>query len=155
MAGSRSPNRHSGGRFRAEIALRRRLRRRPIRGKVLIFQRVARISSTGSLGRMTRGVFDKAEALVFRDHLVEAGVPEGAVTTEPRATNTLENVRLGMAALEARGVPVGSALLVAKGFLMRRCIATFAQQFSGVRVQACPPRGGNTTPCWRAGSSCS
>ena len=47
-----------------------------------------------------------------------------------------------MAALEARGVPVGSALLAAKGFLMRRCIATFAQQFSGVRVQACPPRGG-------------
>ena len=102
----------------------------------------AHVLLTGSLGRMTRGVFEKAEALVFRDHLVEAGVPEGAVTTEPRATNTLENVRLGMAALEARGVPVGSALLVAKGFLMRRCIATFAQQFSGVRVQACPPRGG-------------
>ena len=45
----------------------------------------AHVLLTGSFGRMTRGVFDKAEALVVRDHLVEAGVPEGAVITEPRA----------------------------------------------------------------------
>ena len=91
---------------------------------------------------MTRGVFDKAEALVFKDHLVRAGVPEPSIITEPEAANTLENVRFGMAALARRGVTPRSALLVAKGFVMSRCVATFAQQFSTVRVRACPPGGG-------------
>ena len=97
---------------------------------------------TGSFGRMTRGVFDKAEALVFEDRLVEAGVPQQAIVTELEAANTLENVRFGMAALAARKVSVDSALLVAKDFLMRRCIATFAKQFGDVRVEACPPARG-------------
>ena len=101
-----------------------------------------RVLLTGSFGRLTRGVFDKAEALVFEDHLVEAGVPETAIVTEPVAANALENVQLGMAALKAHGVPVRSVLLVAKDFLMRRGIATVAKQFGGVRVVACPPRGG-------------
>ncbi len=98
-----------------------------------------RILVSGSFGRLTRGHFDRPEAHVFRDLMVAAGVPPGAVVTEPAATNTLENVRLGMAALAARGHRPRSALLVAKGFAMRRCVATFAQQFPAIRLHACPP----------------
>ena len=98
-----------------------------------------RILVSGSFGRLTRGRFDRPEAHVFRDLLVADGVPPAAVVTEPAATNTLENVRLGMAALAAHGHRPRSALLVAKGFAMRRCVATFAGQFPAVRVRACPP----------------
>ena len=98
-----------------------------------------RILVSGSFGRLTRGRFDRPEAHVFRDLMVAAGVPPPAVVTEPVAANTLENVRLGMAALAACGHRPRSALLVAKGFAMRRCVATFAQQFPVVRVHACPP----------------
>lgn len=86
---------------------------------------------TGSYGCMTREVFPKPEALVFRDSLVEGGVSSSAILTEPVATNTLENVRLGVETLQRAGRMPSRVLLVAKGFVMRRCVATFAQQFDG------------------------
>lgn len=102
----------------------------------------ARLLVTGGYGPMTRGVFAKAEALVFADCLVDRGVPTSSIVIETEATNTLENVRFGMAALARSGARPGSALLVAKGFVMRRCVATFAQHHPAVLVRACPPRGG-------------
>ena len=106
---------------------------------------------TGSYGRMTRGVFPKPEALVFKDLLVESGVPEAAVVTDIEAANTLENVRFGMAAMRRSGMTPRTALLVAKGFVMRRCVATFARQFGDVRVRACPPTGGMEAALDRSG----
>lgn len=95
---------------------------------------------SGSYGRLTRGVFPKPEAHVFRDELVRAGVPAASIVAEPVASNTLENVRFGVAALEKRGLRPVSALLVAKGFVMRRCVATFARQYPDINVYACPPQ---------------
>ena len=89
---------------------------------------------------MTRDVFERPEALVFRDRLLQHGVPPEAIVTETEAGNTLENVLLGLAALRRRGIAVGSALLVAKPFVMRRCAATFARHAPDVRVRCCPPR---------------
>ncbi len=108
---------------------------------------------TGSYGRMTRGVFPKPEALVFKDLLVESGVPESAVVTDIEAANTLENVQFGMAAMRRSGMTPRTALLVAKGFVMRRCVATFARQFGDVRVRACPPTGGMEAALDRSGIS--
>ena len=97
---------------------------------------------TGQYGRMTRDVFPKPEALVFRDHLVAEGVPSSAVLTEPDASNTIENVRLGIELMRRHGRVPGSAILVAKGFVMRRCVATFAAQYPEISVHACPPETG-------------
>ncbi len=47
----------------------------------------------------------------------------------------------GMSALARHRVHPRSALLVAKGFVMRRCVATFARQFNQVCVHPCPPGG--------------
>lgn len=97
-----------------------------------------RVLVTGSYGRLTSNVFSRPEALVFKDRIVEAGVPQDVIITEDKATNTLENVRFGMAALKHSGISVGRLLLVAKGFAMRRCVATFAGQFKGLSVVPCP-----------------
>ena len=94
---------------------------------------------TGRYGRMTRGVFEKPEALIFRDRLVRSAIPENSIVCEPRATNTLENVRFGLRMLRRRGVNVRSALLVAKGFVTRRCVATFEAEQPDILVRACPP----------------
>jgi len=102
----------------------------------------SRVLVTGHYGRMTRDVFSKPEALVFKDQLVAEGVPSSAVLTEPKSANTLENVCLGMETMHRNGHAPGSALLVAKGFVMRRCVATFAKQFPRVAVCACPPGRG-------------
>ena len=102
----------------------------------------SRLLVTGSYGRMTRNLFEKPEALVFQDYLVSKGVPESAILTETVATNTLENVRLGIEILQRNSQMPQTAILVAKGFTMRRCVATFAQQFENVQVRACPPHSG-------------
>lgn len=100
-----------------------------------------RVLVSGRAGPMTEHVFDRPEALVFRDELVRLGVPAAAVVTEVAAGNTLENVRFGMTVLEAAGHRPTSALLVAKAFAMRRCLATFARQRPRVQVRGCPPGG--------------
>lgn len=94
---------------------------------------------SGCYGRLTRGVFPKPEALVFRDELLAAGVPAASIVVEPVASNTLENVQLGMSALRTQGLQPSSVLLVAKGFVMRRCVATFARQYPEVETCPCPP----------------
>ena len=104
-----------------------------------------RVLVSGRLGRMTEGVFDKPEALVFKDELTRRGVPDRAVTTEVAAGNTLENVRFGMAALAATGKTPCSTLLVAKTFVMRRCLATFARHHPRVAARGCPPAGSLAT----------
>ena len=126
----------------------------PARAAELYHDRYApKVLVSGHEGRLTRGVFDKPEAVVFKDRLVAAGVPTSAVLTEPEASNTLENVRLGMAVLERNGAMVTRALLVAKGFVMRRCLATFQQQFAGVDIRACPPTGGLDAALDRSGTA--
>ena len=105
----------------------------------------ARVLVSGRSGPMTEQVFDKPEALVFRDELTTHGVPDQAITVEVDAGNTLENVQFGMSALLAAGQTPRSALLVAKTFVMRRCLATFARQHPGVQVRGCPPAGSVVT----------
>jgi len=93
---------------------------------------------TGHYGRMTRNVFEKPEALVFKDVLVRAGVPPQSIVVEPTARNTLENVTLGLSLLRQEKLLCQSVLLVAKPFVMRRCAATFARQAPDVSVCCCP-----------------
>ena len=59
---------------------------------------------TGQYGRMTRNVFEKPEALVFKDVLVRSGVPSQAIVVETTAQNTLENVTKGLSLLRQTGV---------------------------------------------------
>ncbi|MCH7748366.1 MAG: YdcF family protein [Acidobacteria bacterium] len=105
----------------------------------------SRVLVSGRLGPMTERVFDKPEALVFSNELTRLDVPASAITTEVHAGNTLENVRFGMSAVHAAGQTPRSALLVAKAFVMRRCVATFARQHPEVDVRACPPAGSLAT----------
>jgi len=101
----------------------------------------SRVLVSGQFGPMTERVFDKPEALVFRDEMSRLGVPLSAIIAELRARNTLENVRFGMLAVTRAGHKPRSALLVAKAFVMRRCLATFARQYPAVDVRGCPPVG--------------
>jgi uncharacterized SAM-binding protein YcdF (DUF218 family) len=98
-----------------------------------------RLLVTGGFGPMSREVFSKAEALVFKDELLRLGIPESAITTEDIAGNILENVHFGVNALRVAGHQPQSALLVAKSFAMRRCLATFAQHYPDIDVCGCPP----------------
>lgn len=106
----------------------------------------AQYSSTllvsGGAGSRTHLHFDIPEAEAFVRVLNQAGVPSNDIIVETKASNTGQNVEFGMSKLLARFPDISSLLLVATPFIMRRCIATFKQQYPQVRVIPCPPVGG-------------
>lgn len=81
------------------------------------------------------------EAERISRYLIEHGVPESVIIKESKATNTLENVRLGIAALRRVGINPRSLILVAKPIHMMRCVATFKKQYPQIELMCCPPTG--------------
>lgn len=96
---------------------------------------------SGGAGVRTHLHFDQPEADVFVQVLKERGVPSDAIVFETAATNTGENVQLGMAKLLPRVHEISSLVLVSTPFIMRRCIATFERQYPQIDVFPCPPIG--------------
>ncbi|MFC8936021.1 YdcF family protein [Rhodococcus sp. NPDC057135] len=95
---------------------------------------------TGGHGPFS-GHFDRSEAEVFAEEMRKGGVPDSSIILEPHASNSGENVRLGMGALSSAGIPTHRIAVVSKPFIMRRCLATFAKQFPEVQVDPVPPIG--------------
>lgn len=96
---------------------------------------------SGSAGALTRRHFGEPEAVIFKREIIQSGVPADAILTESRATNTGQNVEFGMKAALRRIPQIGTVLLVAKPFIMRRCVATFSKQFPDVIAIPSPPPG--------------
>ncbi len=76
--------------------------------------------ATGGVGR-----YGPAEALVMREILLEAGVPESRILLEPHARDTLESVRLCTRMLRAR--PEVERLLVSLQRLSQPALRTAVQ----------------------------
>ncbi|GAB4086333.1 YdcF family protein [Myceligenerans cantabricum] len=68
--------------------------------------------------------FPRGEAVHYREHALELGVPEDAVLLEPNASNTGENIKLSRDALAAAGIHPASVLLISKPYMERRSYAT-------------------------------
>lgn len=84
----------------------------------------------GGSGRLTRERFNEAEATKFANIAKEMGVPDEAILTETRSTNTGENVTLTHQLLVKRGKGLPeSFILVQKPYMERRTYATFMKQW--------------------------
>lgn len=79
-------------------------------------------------GDLLATAWPQAEALMYRDVLLDRGIPEQAIIVEPRATNTAENFRF------TRGlIPKATSILVAvKPFMQRRARATIEVEWPGI-----------------------
>ena len=84
---------------------------------------------SGNVGVLTKDIFNKPEAEVFRDVLVRCGVPEARIILETKATNTEQNVKFVYALLRERNQLFDSLILVQKPFMERRTYATFEKQW--------------------------
>ena len=86
-----------------------------------------RVIATGGIahqGDLLATPWPRPEADVFADEMVRLGVPRGAITREPAASNTKENVLFAQALVD--GAAVRSVLCVVKPFMQRRVSATMA-----------------------------
>ncbi len=77
---------------------------------------------SGGNNAYTVGRFPRGEAVHYREHALGLGVPENAMMTEPRATNTGENILFSRRLLHESGLHPKSVLLV--GTVDRRPSAT-------------------------------
>ncbi|HZF91945.1 YdcF family protein [Streptomyces sp.] len=89
---------------------------------------------TGATSPTTRERMPKGEAVHYREHALELGVPDLAILVEPRARNTGENIRFSKAVIEEAGVDVSSVLLISKPYEERRAYATARKQWPGVEI---------------------
>jgi uncharacterized SAM-binding protein YcdF (DUF218 family) len=89
---------------------------------------------TGANAPTTVERFPRGEAVHYREHAIELGVPAEAIRVETRATNTGENIRFTRALLAADGIEVRSAMLVSRPYQQRRAYATARRVWPGLEV---------------------
>jgi uncharacterized SAM-binding protein YcdF (DUF218 family) len=79
---------------------------------------------TGANAPTTKERFPRGEALHYREHALELGVPDDAILVEPRATNTGQNIEFTRELLAETGATVKSAVLISRPYQQRRAYAT-------------------------------
>jgi len=89
---------------------------------------------TGANAPTTVERFPRGEAVHYREHALELGVPDDAILVEPEARNTGDNITLTRALLDSRGVEVGSVVLISRPYQQRRAYATCKKLWPEVDV---------------------
>lgn len=89
---------------------------------------------TGANSPTTAHRFPRGEAVHYREHALELGVPDEAILVEPRATNTGQNISFARELLESTGVQTTSLLLISKPYEERRSFATCRKLWPEVEV---------------------
>ena len=91
------------------------------------------IVCTGGFGKMTEGMFPKPEAEMFAERCVMAGVPESAIITECRSSNTGENFTFTREKLTSLGIVPKIGIATSKPYMARRVWATGTKQWPEVK----------------------
>lgn len=91
---------------------------------------------TGANAPTTVERFPRGEAVHYREHAIEQGVPAEAILVEPNATNTSENIDFTRAVLTDRGLAdsIRSVTLISRPYQQRRSYAIFRKRWPEVDV---------------------
>ncbi|MFF9147192.1 YdcF family protein [Streptomyces sp. NPDC014861] len=87
---------------------------------------------TGGNSPTTRARFPRGEAVHFREHALELGVPDSAILVEPNAANTGQNITLSRDLLAAAGIAPTTVMLISKPYMERRSFATASKLWPDV-----------------------
>ncbi|GGZ95622.1 YdcF family protein [Streptomyces echinoruber] len=89
---------------------------------------------TGGNSPTTAARFPRGEAVHYREHAIELGVPDSAILLEPKAGNTGQNIIFSREVLAAAGITPASVLLISKPYMERRSFATARKLWPEVEV---------------------
>ncbi|MEU0663980.1 YdcF family protein [Streptomyces lavendulocolor] len=89
---------------------------------------------TGGNSPTTKARFPRGEAVHFREHALELGVPHSAILVEPNAANTGQNITLTRELLAAAGIAPATVMLVSKPYMERRSFATARKLWPDVEI---------------------
>ncbi|MFZ2655371.1 MAG: YdcF family protein [Victivallales bacterium] len=111
------------------------------RGAELLLQDYAPVLVlSGGLGNLTRGIWTRPEAMIFKDVALKMGVPENRIIVEDASSNTGENALFSMKLLAENNIFADKVILVQKPYMERRTLATFMKHYSKVRAFVTSPR---------------
>jgi uncharacterized SAM-binding protein YcdF (DUF218 family) len=91
---------------------------------------------TGANAPTTKERFPRGEAVHYREHALELGVPNAAILVEPRATNTGDNIDFTRELLAEHGEleDIRSILLISRPYQQRRGYAICRKRWPNVEV---------------------
>ncbi|MFD0810498.1 YdcF family protein [Amycolatopsis umgeniensis] len=89
---------------------------------------------TGANAPTTLERFPCGEAVHYREHALELGVPDDAILVEPEARNTGDNITLTRVLLETRSISAESVILISRPYQQRRAFATCKKLWPEVDV---------------------
>lgn len=92
------------------------------------------IAFTGANAPTTIERFPRGEAVHYRDHAIDLGVPDSRILVEPAAKNTGENITFTRQLLKDNRVQVSSVILVSRPYQQRRAFATCKKLWPEVDV---------------------
>lgn len=98
--------------------------------------KIAFISTGGNFGG--EKVWNMPENEYYKKILIAGGVPEDAIVTEGKTTNTLAEAKAAIPFLKEKGINPEKIILVARPIHQRRAFATFSQQHKDVKYINCP-----------------
>ncbi|WP_116199253.1 YdcF family protein [Amycolatopsis circi] len=96
-----------------------------------------KIVFTGANAPTTVERFPRGEAVHYREHALELGVPDNAILVEPTARNTGDNIERSRQLLEAQGIEPKPVTLISRPYQQRRAYATCKKLWPEVDV-LCP-----------------
>lgn len=79
---------------------------------------------TGANAPTTVDQFPRGEAVHYREHAIELGVPHDVILVDPYATNTSQNIGNARKLLADNGIAAKSVILVSRPYQQRRAYAT-------------------------------
>lgn len=82
-----------------------------------------KIVFTGANAPTTVERFPRGEAVHYREHALELGVPDSAILVEPEATHTGENIDFTRTIVEANNLDARSVMLISRPYQQRRAYA--------------------------------
>jgi uncharacterized SAM-binding protein YcdF (DUF218 family) len=95
------------------------------------------IICTGGMAHMddiNKTGWEKSEAEIYKDRLVELGVPESSILTETQAKSTGDNAILTKKLLQEKNLNFNDFILVTKPWMERRAYATFRKQWPEANI---------------------
>lgn len=93
-----------------------------------------RIVFTGANAPTTIERFPRGEAVHYREHAIELGVPADAILVETEATNTSQNLTNTRQVLVDTGIRPTSVMLISRPYQQRRAYATCRKVWPEVEV---------------------
>ncbi|MQA87713.1 MAG: YdcF family protein [Streptosporangiales bacterium] len=89
---------------------------------------------TGANAPTTIQRFPRGEAVHYREHAIDLGVPAEAIRVEPTAANTGQNIEFTRKLLADEGAQVNSIMLISRPYQQRRAYATCKKLWPDVDV---------------------